>query len=91
MKVITRQGSAARKRIVLSQLESVVRDVAAEYRTTPAIIRSRYRGKLAVEARWEAWRRLAKPTTSVISIARAWPCNHTTILSALEGGKRTIA
>lgn len=53
------------------------------------ILNTRCQDPRAVAARHEAWRLLIpSPDVSVASLARLWPCDHTTVLDALNGGRR---
>lgn len=77
-------NSTNRRSVPPSVVTRVIADVAQEYGVAPDVMRNtRRRGKRLTQARREAWRRLAKPNIAVISIARAWPCDHTTILHGL--------
>lgn len=72
-----------RKRVPDRRISRIVEEVAREYGVDPGLVRGPSRRVKLREARHEAWRRLAGPDVSIISIARAWPCHHTSILNGL--------
>lgn len=90
---MTKRIGKDRIRVSEVKLDRVVRKVAKETRVSASLIRPginqkpSVRGRpgsdRAVAARWKVWAELARPGVSVASIARIWPCDHTTIRHAL--------
>lgn len=66
-----------------SEIERVLAEVAARHGVDPEAVRGPRGRRTIYHARWEAWRELAQPGVSIASIARAWPCDHTSILYGL--------
>lgn len=79
----------ARLAATISAIEATVLDVAKELKLDPARIRGpeSTKDRVHARARAEVWRRVCRPDVSIASVARAWPCNNTSIMSALAGGK----
>jgi hypothetical protein len=76
--------SSRRTGVAPSRVDSVIAQVARERKLDPGLVRNtKLRRRKVAMARREAWRRLALPNVSIMSIAAAWPCHHTAILHAL--------
>jgi hypothetical protein len=81
-----RPGSAARRPPRPSVVDRITSEVAAEHGLAPECLRDmkRFRQRKYTKPRHEAWRRIVQPNTSIVALARLWPCDHTTILFALN-------
>lgn len=71
-----------------ARLSRVIAEVSAETGVNPASIRDQEDKRREVSAaRWEAWRRLHVDQGFGFSpIARAWGCNHASIIYARDNG-----
>lgn len=79
-----RAGACSRHHVADSKIASVVAEVARETGVSVREIKGHSRVRYIKEARWEAWRRLCGPTKSIASVARQWPCDHSSIIHALN-------
>lgn len=78
-----------RRQVRPSEVDAVAREVAREFGVPEHELRGPSRRRPVYAARKEALRRLAKPNVSLASIARAWPCDHTTVCYSLGRLSRT--
>lgn len=77
-------GSTNRSQVSPRAVSIVAAGVAAKHRVDQKyVVDTQCLDPRAVAARHEAWKLLVQPGVSIASIARAWPCHHTTILFAL--------
>lgn len=79
-----RAGSCHRVHVPRSRILRVVDEVAAETGFSRKDIMGDSKRKPLKEARWQAWLRLCGPNDSIASIARQWPCDHSSIIHALN-------
>lgn len=77
--------SNKRRRIKPETVDQAVEHFATILDMNPTSIRGRAprRDWEHCRARWQIWAYLAEPGVSVASLARAWPCDHTTIRNGL--------
>lgn len=80
--------SVARRDVTEKAIDETCAYVALQYGVRAKDLRSKMRNKKLKTARWEAWRRLARPDVSILAIARRWPCDHTSILYGLGRVKK---
>lgn len=76
--------SGTRRQVSARAVSIAIAGVSAKHRVDrDLVVDTQCLDPRAVAARHEAWKLLVQPGVSIASIARAWPCHHTTILFAL--------